>query len=82
MQTHNSDLSIFVKAKLFSTLILLSCFLIFLFQNAEHVEVSFLFWTISTPRSLLLLATLSIGGIVGYLLAQAKHMYRSSKTSR
>ncbi|WP_319467884.1 LapA family protein [uncultured Pseudodesulfovibrio sp.] len=81
MQTSNSKLSIRVKAKLFGTLLLLLGFLLFLFQNIEHVEVSFLFWTISTPRALLLLATLSIGGIVGYLLAQAKYTHRPSNNS-
>ncbi|WP_407681918.1 LapA family protein [Pseudodesulfovibrio portus] len=51
---------------------LLVLFLLFLFQNIQQVEISFIFWTISTPRALLLFATLSIGIVIGYLLAQTK----------
>ncbi|WP_353618302.1 LapA family protein [Pseudodesulfovibrio nedwellii] len=56
-------------------LALLALFLLFIFQNIQQVEVSFLFWTISTPRALLLFAALSIGIIIGYLLAQTKRSY-------
>ncbi|MBI9080447.1 MAG: LapA family protein [Pseudodesulfovibrio sp.] len=72
MQASKPALSLWEKAKAFSMIALLTFFLLFLFQNIQQVEVSFLFWTISTPRALLLVATLSIGVIIGYLLAQTK----------
>lgn len=65
-------LSLLGKAKVFSMITLLVLFLLFLFQNIQQVEISFIFWTISTPRALLLFATLSIGIVIGYLLAQTK----------
>ncbi len=42
--------------------------LIFVVQNTQVVEVRFLFWTISMSRSLVLLATLAIGFIGGWLM--------------
>ncbi|WP_394699658.1 lipopolysaccharide assembly protein LapA domain-containing protein [uncultured Pseudodesulfovibrio sp.] len=72
MQTSKPALSLWDKAKAFGMVILLTLFMLFLFQNIQQVEVSFLFWTVSTPRALLLLVTLSIGLIVGYLFAQTR----------
>lgn len=61
------------KAKHIGVILLLCFFLFFLLQNMQQVEVSFLFWTISTPRAFLLLTTISIGAIAGYILAQIRH---------
>ncbi len=47
--------------------------LIFVVQNTQVVEVRFLFWTVSMSRSLVLLATLAIGFIGGWLLHLPKH---------
>ncbi len=75
MQSPKTTQNLWGKTKTFSMLALLALFLLFIFQNIQQVEVSFLFWTISTPRALLLFAALSIGIIIGYLLAQTKRSY-------
>ena len=72
MKASKPTLSLWEKAKVFSMVALLALFLLFLFQNIQQVEISFIFWTVSTPRALLLFATLSIGIAIGYLLAQTK----------
>lgn len=48
---------------LIATLVLLT--LIFIAQNAEIVEVKFWFWTVSTPRSVVIFVSLLIGIIIG-----------------
>lgn len=42
--------------------------LIFVVQNVAMVQVRFLFWSLSLPRSLLMLILLAIGLIVGWLV--------------
>jgi len=39
--------------------------LLFIFQNIEQTQVSFLFWTVSLSRALMLLVTLLLGVIIG-----------------
>jgi len=50
-------------------LILVACLLFatFVAQNAEVVEVQFLFWKTQASRALVLLGTLAIGLIAGWL---------------
>ena len=45
---------------------------IFVLQNTQVVEVRFLFWTISMSRALMLLGTLAIGLVGGWLLTFPK----------
>lgn len=47
---------------------LMGLVIIFVLQNTHVVEVRFLFWTLSMSRALMLLATLAIGLIGGWLL--------------
>jgi uncharacterized integral membrane protein len=48
---------------------LIAVVLIFVFQNMQMIEVTFLVWTMSVSRALILLATLAIGLAGGSLLA-------------
>jgi uncharacterized integral membrane protein len=47
---------------------LIGLVIIFVLQNTQVVEVRFLFWTLSMSRALILIATLAIGLIGGWLL--------------
>lgn len=41
---------------------------IFMLQNIEQVQVSFLLWSISMPRVIMLFFVISIGIAIGWLL--------------
>jgi putative membrane protein len=51
---------------------LIGLILIFVLQNTQVVEVRFLFWTVSMSRALILIGTLAIGLIGGWLLTLPK----------
>ncbi|MGD2186984.1 MAG: LapA family protein [Desulfobacterales bacterium] len=51
---------------------LIGLVVIFVLQNTQVVEVRFLFWTISMSRALMLLGTLAIGLVGGWLLTIPK----------
>ena len=57
------------SGKLIFVVILLVLFAIVILQNSQPVTLKFLFWTISIPRAVLLLASLSTGIIVGIFWA-------------
>ena len=50
---------------------------IFIVQNVEIVELSFLFWTISMSRALMFVFLLIIGIVIGWLLHG--HMSRTKQ---
>ena len=50
------------------SLVLVALVILFALQNTTIVEVRFLFWGFSLPRSLLIFVMLSIGVIVGWFL--------------
>ena len=52
--------------------ILLTLVIIFVFQNMEMVEVTFLSWKISTSRALILLLTFLVGVVFGWLARRPK----------
>jgi len=54
--------------KLVFSLILAGLAVLFVIQNVAVVEISFLVWTISMSRSLLIFFLLSIGIIIGWLM--------------
>lgn len=56
------------KVKLIAVLILATVVLIFIFQNTQSFEVNFLLFHFSFPGSLLLLAVLVVGFVVGGLV--------------
>lgn len=51
---------------------LIGLVIIFVLQNTQVVEVQFLFWTISMSRALMLMGTLAIGLIGGWLITLPK----------
>jgi uncharacterized integral membrane protein len=64
--------------KLAMLLILASLAVIFITQNVAVVEVSFLFWSISMSRALLIFFLLVIGFTLGWFL----HSYLSYRKSK
>jgi len=67
-----------MNLKLILIIILASFTVIFLIQNVDVVEVSFLFWYISMSRALLIFFTLVIGFLLGWFL----HSYLSYRKSK
>jgi uncharacterized integral membrane protein len=64
--------------RLISILVIVALALIFVLQNVAAVEVNFLTWTVSMSRALLILITLAIGFVLGWLL----HSYAAYRKSR
>ena len=54
-----------IKVKAVIALLLVAMALIFTIQNATTVDVKFLFWSLSTPRVLLIIILLAVGFILG-----------------
>jgi uncharacterized integral membrane protein len=54
--------------KLIIGLILAAVVVLFILQNVTTMELTFLFWTLSMSRALLMLLILSIGILLGWLL--------------
>lgn len=54
---------------------------LFIVQNVAAVDVNFLFWTVSMSRALLIIFTLAIGVLLGWLL-HGYHAYRRAKLPR
>ena len=63
--------------RLIGLLVLLALVFVFALQNVVNVEVRFLFWSITLPRSLLIFTVLVVGVIVGWFLRAA---LRKSRT--
>lgn len=60
------------------TYVLIFLVIVFAFQNIQLVNVKFLFWEISIPRSLMLFSTLAIGLVTGWILPRRRY----KKTAR
>ncbi|MCP5349173.1 MAG: lipopolysaccharide assembly protein LapA domain-containing protein [Gammaproteobacteria bacterium] len=56
------------NSKLISILLLSAVVLLFIFQNVATVEIQFLFWSMSMPRSLMILLILLVGILIGWFL--------------
>jgi uncharacterized integral membrane protein len=54
--------------KLIFSIVMAGMTILFIIQNVLPVEVTFLFWTLSMSRALLMSLILSIGIILGWLL--------------
>ena len=65
--------------KLFVTLILVALSAIFIVQNADVVDLRFLFWTTSMSRSLMFVFLILIGIIIGWLLRVQMSRKRKSE---
>jgi putative membrane protein len=57
-----------MKYKLILSIVMAGMAVLFIIQNVPSVEVTFLFWTLSMSRALLMSLILSIGIILGWLL--------------
>jgi putative membrane protein len=57
-----------MNVKLILGIILASMAAVFIIQNARSVDLTFLFWTLSMSRALLMFLILSLGFILGWLL--------------
>ena len=66
-----------IRPRLILTIILLALVFVFAVQNIEIVEVEFLMWGFSLPRSLLIFSVLAIGVIVGWFLRGAIRITRA-----
>ena len=64
--------------KLILILIMASLVVIFITQNVVAVDVTFLFWSISLSRALLIFLVLVIGFVLGWFL----HSYLTYRKSR
>ena len=64
-----------MTAKYVVLLVIVLLFAIFIVQNAQVVEVRFLFWKAQASRSLVLLGTLFLGLVAGWFfrLVRKKH---------
>ena len=58
-----------MKIKFYSGLLLLVFVIIFVVQNTEMVNIQFLLWKLTMPRSFMILTVLTIGILVGWLIA-------------
>ena len=54
-----------MKVKAVIALVLIAVVAIFTMQNATTVDVNFLFWSLSVPRVLLIIALLAAGFMLG-----------------
>ena len=67
-----------MTAKYVALLVIVLIFAIFIVQNAQVVEVRFLFWKAQASRSLVLLGTLLLGLIVGWLYRWTREKHSES----
>jgi uncharacterized integral membrane protein len=44
---------------------------VFIFQNTEVVDITFLFWTLSASRAIMVFVVFIVGIILGYILKGA-----------
>lgn len=65
------------NAKLIIALALLALLVVFSIQNAEELQVRFLFWSLTTRRVFILFGVLVVGIILGWAL----HAHSSSRKS-
>lgn len=63
------------NAKLIIALALLALIVVFSIQNAEELQVQFLFWSLTTRRVFILFGVLMVGIILGWAL----HAYSNSR---
>lgn len=56
--------------------------LIFIFQNMQAVDVTFLAWTITMSRALMLLIILLIGFIFGWAVGGIRRRHRASEKEK
>jgi uncharacterized integral membrane protein len=68
--------------KRIATLVAALLFATFVAQNAEVVEVQFLFWKTQASRALVLLGTFALGLVVGWLTGWLRRKEAESEAKR
>ena len=68
MIDYSKDCKGAVGPKTIIALVFLSFFMVFILQNAEVVDIRFLFWKLSLSRVVLLIGSLFIGVLVGLFI--------------
>jgi len=63
-----------LKIKAIVTLLLISMAAIFAIQNATAVDIKFLFWSLSIPRALLVVALLVAGFMAGITISSFSNL--------
>ena len=66
-----------MNIKLILGMILAGTAIVFIMQNVTSVDMTFLFWTLSISRALLMLLVLSLGIILGWLLRGSTRTIKS-----
>ncbi len=69
-----------MNAKLFIILVLIALVAVFIVQNAEVVELRFLFWTLAMSRALMFVFLVLIGIAAGWLL-RGHSSHKASSTA-
>jgi uncharacterized integral membrane protein len=70
------------KVKVIAALVLVALVLVVIFQNAQPVEVKFLFLAVTMPRAAFLAITLLVGVAVGILIALSLFGKKPKKEKR
>lgn len=66
------------KFKWVLMLLLLAAVILFTLQNADVVQVHFLFWTLALSQVVLIFAVLLIGVAVGWLASSLSHRHTAA----
>lgn len=67
-----------MRPKLIISLVVVILFMIFLFQNTQVVTIRLYFWSISMSQIILILLTLILGFVAGYILAKITGKHASA----
>ncbi len=68
-----------MKLKLIAFILSIVLISLFAMQNIEQVEVTFLFWGLSMPRSLLMLGLFCLGMLCGISFSAMANSKKSTK---
>ena len=79
MQVHRRRLFVKFVAGIVIGLAIGILVIVFIVQNIEMVEVSFLAWTISVNRAIMVLVVFAVGIILGWILGSLGRRRRSAK---
>ncbi len=67
-----------MRFKTITTLLIILLIVIFSLQNAEVIDVKFLFWKVSVSRVLIILGSFAFGILVGLLMTMKKRLFKKT----
>ena len=79
MQVHRRRLSVKFVAGIVIGLAIGILVIVFIVQNIEMIEVSFLAWTISVNRAVMVLVVFAVGIILGWIVGSLGRKRRIAK---